>query len=177
MVDTGFIPDSVLLEKIRNGNRDAYALLYRQYYTPLLRKAVCVLRDEMEAEDTVQTFFTELWQNKLLSNVHTSIAAYLHAAIYHRCLNVLEKKKKVQLRFLEYAASVADHEFNNAQGDDSLVRHLLGQLSMRRSQAVTLVCVEEKKYREAAIEMGISVNSLKTHLKLAIRVLRKNIFS
>lgn len=177
MVETGFIPESVLLENIRNGNSDAYAMLYRQYYTPLLRKAMCVLRDEMEAEDAVQSFFIELWQKKLLSNIHTSIGAYLHAAIYHRCLNVLEKKKKVQLHFIEYASSVASQEMYSAPADDSLVRHLLGQLSLRRSQAVTLVCVEEKKYREAAVEMGISVNSLKTHLKLAIRVLRKNIFS
>jgi len=38
-----------------------------------------------------------------------------------------------------------------------------------------LVHYQNKKYKEAAYEMGISINSLKTHLKLAIKTMRDGI--
>jgi RNA polymerase sigma-70 factor (ECF subfamily) len=38
--------------------------------------------------------------------------------------------------------------------------------------AVKMVYLEGKKYKDAANEMGISVNSLKTHLKSALKMLR-----
>jgi DNA-directed RNA polymerase specialized sigma24 family protein len=54
---------------------------------------------------------------------------------------------------------------------------ILADLSMQRMQAFTLVHYENKKYKDAALEMGISINSLKTHLKLAIKTLKAGLKS
>jgi RNA polymerase sigma-70 factor (ECF subfamily) len=48
----------------------------------------------------------------------------------------------------------------------------LNELPAQRFKAFNLVHMEDKKYHEAAKEMGISVNSLKSHLKLAVKFLR-----
>ena len=50
---------------------------------------------------------------------------------------------------------------------------LLGELSTQRLEVFSLVYLEDKKYKEAAEEMGITVNSVKTHLRLALKTLQQ----
>jgi len=57
----------------------------------------------------------------------------------------------------------AENEFNS----------LLETLPPQRLQAFYLVYVDKKRYKDAADEMGITINSIKTHLKLAIKDLRR----
>ena len=57
--------------------------------------------------------------------------------------------------------------------DDANIRSLLSELPLQRLEAFNLVYIENKKYQQAADEMGISINSIKTHLKLAVKTLRK----
>lgn len=52
---------------------------------------------------------------------------------------------------------------------------VLSELPTKRFRAFQLVHLEDKKYSEAAHEMGISINSLKSHLKLAVKFLKMRI--
>jgi RNA polymerase sigma factor (sigma-70 family) len=178
MVNGVNIPDDILLDLIRSGNTHAYTLLYERYYEPLQRKAFFILKDEMEAEDLVQSFFIEVWSKKLYRQIHTSMEAYLHTAIYHKSLNLLEKRQKVQLKFAQYANDIrskADASLPDLTEPAEKLHVIIRALPIRRLQVFTLVCLEEKKYKEVAHEMGISINSVKTHLKLALKVIRENI--
>lgn len=178
MVKTNEIPDNVLLDLITSGHRHAYTILYDRYYHSLRRKACSILKDEMEAEDLVQSFFIDVWQKKLYQQIHSSVEAYMHTAIYHKCLNLVEKKKRMQIKFLEYMRSlqnkiecntVEDHEFIDK------LRLVISELPIRRLQVFTLVYLEEKKYKDVAVEMGISVNTVKTHLKKAMKLLQQQL--
>jgi RNA polymerase sigma-70 factor (ECF subfamily) len=57
--------------------------------------------------------------------------------------------------------------------ENANIRSLLKELPVQRLEAFNLVYIENKKYQQAAGEMGISINSIKTHLKLAVKTLRK----
>ncbi|QEC43176.1 RNA polymerase sigma factor [Pseudobacter ginsenosidimutans] len=169
--------DIILLNRLKAGDMQAYELLYKKYYKLLSAEAYLILEDAMEAEDQVQTLFVELWQRQLFNAINGSVKAYLQRATHNRCLKVIRKRKSVSRHFGKYLYVVnatpetttvekeeADRDFN--------MHSLLNELPLQRSEAFHLVYIENKKYKEAADHMGISINSVKTHLKLAVRSLR-----
>ena len=52
------------------------------------------------------------------------------------------------------------------------LRHYLLQLSPQEYRILMEVVVHNKKYKEVAAELGISVNTVKTHLSHALKYLR-----
>ena len=102
--------------------------------------------------------------------------AYLSTAIRNRCLKRIEKETLVQKKLVDYQYTLTMPQ----EEEDAVVAQfypdkVLAELSMQRMQAITLVHYQNKKYKDAAFEMGISINSLKTHLKLAVKILREGL--
>jgi RNA polymerase sigma-70 factor (ECF subfamily) len=131
----------------------------------------------MEAEDQVQTLFVELWHKQLFNGIRGSVKAYLQRAVHNRCLKVIRKKKSISRRFGTYlyvaGPSPEAVSMEREEADREINMHsLLSELPLQRSEAFHLVYIENKKYKEAADHMGISINSVKTHLKLAVKSLR-----
>lgn len=172
------IQDHVLLARLQEGDGLAYKHLYKEYYKPLKLHAFHFLKDEMEAEDQVHNLFIEIMDQKIGIHVKFCLLSYLKTCLYHKCLLVLMKRKRKQQQLQQYVISAS-----GACADDKLLRHetdrfinrLLDGLPVQRLEACKLVYLENKKYREAAMEMGITINSVKTHLRLATRTLRKQL--
>jgi RNA polymerase sigma-70 factor (ECF subfamily) len=167
--------DMLLLNSLKQGNLDAYGILFKKYYKLLATQAFYILKDEMEAEDIVQLLFIEIWDRQLYLNINTSIKAYLQSAVYNRCLNAISKHNTAQKKldqyqlFLNYKGSEAEVDHYHAE---KVINEILREMPEQRSRAFNLVYLEDKKYKEAADEMGITINSVKTHLKLAMKSLR-----
>jgi RNA polymerase sigma-70 factor (ECF subfamily) len=167
--------DIILLDRLKSGDVDAYEQLFIKYYKLLNIEAFALLEDEMEAEDQVQSLFVEIWHKQLYLHINSSLKAYLQKAIHNRCLKVIKKRKTAYRKFGEYTYSIdykTEENYAEQREIELNVSSLLSELPIQRSQAFNLVYIENKKYKEAADEMGISINSIKTHLKLAIKTLR-----
>ena len=171
MTDTDHLQ---LLRAFQAGNETAFERVFRMYYKPLRMQAYLILNNEQDAEDQVQQLFLDIWNRQLFRNVHESLKAYLHTAIRNRCFNCLARASHMNKALEQYAESMtvsATEEY-----DEPVLRHYfqaaLNELPRQRSRAFHLVYVEDKKYNQAAEEMGISINSLKSHLKLAVKFLK-----
>jgi len=172
--------DMLLLRHLNEGNIKAYERLFKKYYRSLTAEAYYLLKDDMEAEDQVQTLFIEIWDRQLYRNINTSFKAYLHTAIRNKCLSAIEKAKNQQKRLDAYVITLDDRTENNPMESAESARRvnaIMKDLPVQRSTAFSLVYLENKKYKEAADEMGISINSVKTHLKLAVKVLQQKLIN
>jgi RNA polymerase sigma factor (sigma-70 family) len=170
------LDDTQIMELLIMGDKGALELLFKKYYKLLTISAFYILKDEMEAEDMVQAFFVDFWERKLFNNVNSSLKAYLTTAIRNRCLKEIEKEVTRQKKLADYRYTVSEiEEEQELTRQEVNVGKMMADLSVQRYQAVTLVHYQNKKYKEAAYEMGISINSLKTHLKLAIKTMRDGI--
>lgn len=168
--------DAQLMELLVMGNKEALELLFKKYYKLLTISAFYILKNEMEAEDMVQAFFVDFWERRLFNNINSSLKAYLTTAIRNRCLKEIEKEALRQKRLADYQYTISElEEEQEVICGEINVDKILADLSVQRFQAVTLVHYQNKKYKEAAYEMGISVNSLKTHLKLAFKTMRDGV--
>jgi RNA polymerase sigma-70 factor (ECF subfamily) len=169
--------ETVLLQAFKKGEQSAFEAVFKRYYKQLRVEAFLLLRNQKDAEDLVQELFLDLWNKQLYRNVQHTIGAYLHMAIRNKCLNFLEKEKRAQKKVQAYnpALSTLPDEYDLSL--PHIFQSALNKLPAQRLKAFTLVYLEEKKYEEAAAEMGISINSIKSHLKLAIKSLKNHLYN
>ena len=172
--------DQILLDNLKAGKKTAYEAVFKKYFKSLVLKAYVMLDDEMEAEDLVQNLFVDMWQKGRYFAINTSLKSYLFRAVHNQCLMSLRSKKVEQRRLDAYTATVTeadDPDMITDAGNEQAINLALNELPAQRQTAFKLVYLEEKKYKEAAVEMGMSVNSIKTHLKLAVKMLQEKLIT
>jgi RNA polymerase sigma-70 factor (family 1) len=173
--------DQILLYELQLGDQNAHEQVFKKYYRALTLKAFLLLDDEMEAEDLVQNLFVDMWQKSHYQSVKSSLKAYLFRAVHNQCLMVLRKRKSTQRQLDVYTQSLdLGLEETSDLPDDvqhNQIQVVFNELPSQRQKAFKLVYLDNKKYQEAADEMGLSINSVKTHLKLAVKVLQKKLIN
>ncbi len=167
--------DIQIIEQLKNGELSAYDSLFVKYYKLLCVSAYFFLKDEHAAKDLVQTFFLDIWEKKLYMNFQGEIKGYLYRAIKNRCINEISKQKT---RHKNYKA-FAELQDTKSSPNDEILPDLYGQMqttlegmACQKKVAIQMVYMKSKQYQEAADEMGISINSFKTHLKSGLKILR-----
>lgn len=156
----------------------AYEILFKKYYKLLCLHAVFFLMDEAEAEDLVLDLFTEMWENKIYQKIDISFKAYLYRAVRNKCINATRKNKLSKHKQKDYSKRRRNEKeiIRIEQRELSANIHaILKNFPDQRLKAFTLVYLDNKKYQQAADEMGLSINSVKTHLKLALKTLREKL--
>lgn len=169
-------PDIQLVQRLKDGDVAAYDELFMKYHKLLCLNAFWFLRSEQEANDLVQTFFLDIWDKKLYLHFEGDIRGYLHQAVKNRCLTLLKKQKNerenkfafTQLQDVTIATSTEPSMDYYSQ-----LSTALNDMAVQKRAAIHMVYMQGKRYQEAADEMGISINSFKTHLKRGLKVLRQ----
>jgi DNA-directed RNA polymerase specialized sigma24 family protein len=93
-----------VLDRFKQGDRDAWAELDCQYRPAMRRVAERILnahnprRDEAVAgdgvDDIVDDVFVELWERRETLEVHDSLAAYLNRASRNRAVNTVKRRDR-----------------------------------------------------------------------------------
>ena len=172
------IPEHLLLSQFKAGNHAAFEMVFKAHYPALRLAAFTLLNDAGEAEDVTQQLFVDIWNKQLYKNIDTALRSYLHTAIRNRCFNILERRKTQAKAAADYLytthenADTAEATITYQEEMGSFLEKTLQSFPQQRLTALQLVYLDNKSYKEAADNMGISVNSVKTHLKLGLKSLR-----
>lgn len=168
--------DEYILELFQADPKEAFHLLFDAYHMKLCIYVV-QLTDSFEmAEDIVQDFFIYLWEKRFYLKINHNLRYYLYFSIRNAAINALQKKNRLSMEELSGLDMHIPEESvdEEEQGErNKLLLERLRQLPPRELQVVKAVIIENKKYKEAADELHISVNTLKTHLARAMKQLRK----
>lgn len=169
-----------LIHSLKSGNNQAYKYIYDHHYVLLCKIAYEFLKDDFLAESIVDDIIFHLWEKRDTLEITTSLRSYLVQAVRNRCINYLNlEREKREVRF-----SVIDqqNEWINSvfpSDDYPLARLLETELEQEIRNAINRLpeeCkvvfkksrFEEKRYEQIAEELGISVNTVKYHIKNAI---------
>ncbi len=172
--------DSELLVALKKDSLEAYELLFKKYYKVLCLQAVILLKDTTQAEDLVQELFVQLWDKKSYRRIDQSLKSYLYSAVRNKCFNKLRKEKLEKQKKEEYKNYQLRKRMPvwiEQKELSAQIKRVLQEFPPQRLRVFTLIYLENKRYRDAAEEMGISINSVKTHLRLALKVLREKLES
>jgi len=62
-----------LLVELKQGNKEAFSLIFQKYYKDLVLFGGSLLRDKFQCEDIVQNVFLKLWRNRETLEIETSL--------------------------------------------------------------------------------------------------------
>jgi RNA polymerase sigma-70 factor (sigma-E family) len=166
------------LAAVARGNEEEVSIetLYRAHGTRLVRMARMFVADRSAAEDLVQEAFIRF--HRARDRLHDPAAAvgYLRATV----LNLARDHNRRGLMSLRHIdahpiGSMGPDPDDAAllEDDEGALLEALQGLSPRQRSCVVLRYYLELSYEEMASTLGISANSVKTHLKRGMAALRE----
>jgi RNA polymerase sigma-70 factor (family 1) len=169
--------DSDILALFARDEEEAFRLAFNRYYSALCVVAGLYTGNQAIAEDIVQQVFIGFWEQKCQHRVNTSLKGYLQTSVRNACLNYLQKKKRLEINQNELpfeAAAVEALDLLLDKEQQLLLKKAINELPLQCRRVFELVYLEDLQYRATAETMHISVNTVKSHLKNALRILKTN---
>ncbi len=151
--------------------------LMNQYYSQLCVVSVQYVDSLEIAEDIVQDIFLHFWEEKKLLSADTNPKAYLFRSVRNASIDYIRRNNYRVFTDLEEANLISDENINNEELSVQYERlhRLIDQLPSQEKSVLMAIVVDNKKYKEVAEEMNISVNTVKTHFARALKTLRKEL--
>jgi RNA polymerase sigma-70 factor, ECF subfamily len=177
--DAPSVTDRELLDRLRQGDRDAFDAVFRAHYATLVAVAERVSGTRAVGEELAQDVMLELWRRHETISVDDSLRAYLVRAARNRALNhVRHERMKVRTapRAAGETVTPAEAPARVAEGEiDAAVRAAVDALPERCREVFELSRVRGLRYAEIAETMGISVKTVEAQMGKALRLLRERL--
>lgn len=176
--------ESELLKGIRQGKNKAFKMLYEQHYGVLCSVAYNYVGDGYLAETLAGDVIVKLWIEREHVQIERSIRMYLMKSVRNLCLDYI--KSQYHRRELVASAYIEKSLNTRLIEDPNLGRLLERELEDKISEAVAAIPLESRRvfmlsryhdmsYQEIAQDLGISVNTVKYHIKQALVILREKL--
>jgi len=169
--------DQELVALLKGGDERAYTEIYTRYWPLLFRHSLKMLHDDDQAMDIVQDIFTSLWFNHQALVFNTSLSGYLYVSVRNRTVNVIHKNK-LQYSYME---SLQEYIDQGSYVSDETVRYNeladeieaeIAKLPPKMKEIFELRRTAGLSYKQIAVQLGISDETVKTQVSRALKILR-----
>jgi len=176
--------EQLLINGIRQGDLIPFEDLYKKYYVYLCLVAEHIVRNHSDSEEIVSDVFIRLWNIRHNIDITISIKAYLVKAVYNTSLNYLERNR-ISNKFTD-SLNESDYILLAWSSDYPLGQLYQKEITDILEQGVCKLpdCCREifklsrdkdMEYSKIADKLGISKNTVKTQMKIALAHLRKEL--
>jgi RNA polymerase sigma-70 factor (ECF subfamily) len=170
--------DSDILSKLKSGNETGLEILFDRYYKPLVVFSIKIVDSLDIAEDIVQDFFIRFWEEKRFNQISESLKAYLFTSIRNSSINYLKKNEK----HVKLPIEIYDNEIFSVPDDVKELEEKknklydeIEKLAPQSKKIFEAIILDNKKYKEVAKDLDISVNTVKTLLSRSLKKLRNSL--
>lgn len=166
-----------ILKAVSEGDEEAFHRLFDIWYKPMCVYAMNYIDSFDDAEDIAQNILARFWIKYSKENFTGSLKGYLFAAVQYDCIRVLRRQKRRadEVGKEGYEWPEISEDFTEEVYDEEAYRCLMEEIDKLPEQSRRIfiaVVLEDKKYKEVAAMLGISVNTVKTQLSRSLRRLR-----
>lgn len=137
--------------------------------------------DDLDAaEETVQSIFVKMWENRSQLVIDSSVRSYLFSAVRNNCLNQLKQMKVRDAykthnkRTLDQSVVLADDELE-ASELETRIHASIEALPTARKQIFILSRYDGLKYKEIAEKLNISIKTVENQMGSAIKQLKNDL--
>jgi len=170
-----------LFDRIRLGDKFSFELLYRKYFEKMCSFANKFLQDNELATEVVNDVFMNVWNNRNKLDPNNMFQSYLFVSTKNRSLNELQRQKK-ESKFKEVITATY-LEGQEMEVRDSLVikemeeriKKIIDELPPKCREIFLMSRYEDKKNREIAEELNISLKTVETQMTRALKVFRREL--
>lgn len=158
-------------------DRKAYNRFFIETYKDMLKYASLSVDDFAVAEDIVQDSYLVLWEKREVLEIKTSLIGFLKQSIknkglnYKRHIDVKLKYEKENEILSDNSEELIDEETANK------IRRQMDKIPAASRRVLELNVIHGLKYADIAEDLGISLNTVKYHVKVSFKILRESIKS
>lgn len=162
------------LKQIAERDKQAFKLLFNEFYIPLLAVAKHFVNPEA-AEDIVQEVFLKLWNNPGRHEEITSLKSFLYISVRNLCYNHLRDERNHQKVLSNLAEQ--DDVFYEAVMDEEVfleLRKAVEELPEQYRKVIQMT-LDGMKASEIAQKLDTTEESVKSMKKRSRNILRKKL--
>ena len=172
--------EAEILERIRNGDMDAFETIFRAYYQSLCLFSFRYLKRTDLAEEIVQDIFINIWDKRSSLQLETSLKSYLYRAVHNNSLKYLQHQRVVD-KHARYLIDRKEQYFNEPVNNlqvaevTKLLENAFASMPQKTREIFELSRNEGLKYQEIAEKFEISIKTVEAHMGTALKILRENL--
>lgn len=151
-----------------------FEVLFQEHFDNLMGFVCSYVHDNEVARDLVHDAYMAIWSNRMRLDASRPLTSYLFVLARNYALDWI-RHRKVELGNEEAIARMMEEgtgEVEDYEASVAKLREKLGELPDKQREVVVKCFMEGKMYKEVAGELGISLNTVKTHLQRALKFLR-----
>lgn len=170
--------DRLLVKKLILGDEKAFEKLFENYRNILYRYCLGMVVSKPYAEEIVQEVFLTVWEKRTTLNPDLSFKSFLFTITRNKTIIFLKRASKSKEIYEEIFynsqkfANAADRPLREAEVN-KIKQEALDLLPPKRRQIFEMSRNEGKSYEEIAMELDISVNTVKNQMSKALNTLRE----
>lgn len=165
--------------RVAEGNEEAFSHLFHHYRGKLYHYILTITDSREAAEDTVHDVFLRLWEGRTSLPSIERLSPYLYRMCHNRAISGLRRMAKETLILAELRQEglplIPDADPTSQKEVLKFIQRAVDQLSPQQRKVFMLSRQDGLKHEEIADRLGISVNTVRTHLGAALRFLREEI--
>jgi RNA polymerase sigma-70 factor, ECF subfamily len=167
--------NGALLARAIAGDRAAFATLVREHQRAVYSLALRMLSDRFQAEDLAQEVFLQLYRHLSSLESQAHLAFWLRRVTIHRAIDRLRREPPGTSVALVEADSLASETAETDPLLERRLRGLLRELPPAARAVVLLKFQEDLDPTEIARTLKMSVNTVKSHLRRSLALLRERL--
>jgi|GEM_PF-1210424 RNA polymerase sigma-70 factor (ECF subfamily) len=175
------ISDAAVVSRIREGERDAFALLFERYHERCARLAMRLLGDPDDAADAVQDAFIRAYLSLDSYQERDRFGSWLMCIVANRCRSATDAARRRGNVASEWVRARTDSGHGgdvSRECDHALAQQLndaLGTLPDATRTVVLRKYSEGLSYEEISADTGIAVSALKMRVARGSAQLRRTL--
>ncbi|MDD4191893.1 MAG: RNA polymerase sigma-70 factor [Mangrovibacterium sp.] len=179
--------DPELLTRLKTNDEGAFKVIFNKYYSRLYYFILeFIPRDDL-AENIVQDTFLTLWKKRLELKDDSNLSAYLFTVAKKNCLYRLRDQRYQQKLFVTAFANQDELDLNREvlntldssswtfEEINKIIEQTLEELPPQCKRVFTMSRFEEKKNKEIAEELNISVKVVEKHISKGLKKFRESL--
>ena len=179
MLKSNLIVNKETIEKLKNGDMVAFDIIYRKYSPKLFGFILKILKVESDAEEIMQEVFLKIWETRDKIKAHSSFDSFIYTISYNKSINLI-RKKVTEKKYVDFLKRLPEMSESNILDDlqfmelSSQLNSLIEKLPSRQKEVFLLSREKELTYKEIAVKLNISKNTVENHMVKALKLLREN---
>lgn len=174
-----FSDDTILIDALAKGNKDAFTFLMDSYHKKLCVYALSLCQDYELAEDIIQNVFLKIWKKREKINKTRRLSSFLYRSVYNEFIDQYRQTKKVlplEKKHIDALSSMLDEEKNS--DIDKLVLIVNKEIENLPNKCKKVFLLSKKEGLtnfEIADYLKITVKSVEAHITKGYKILKQKI--
>ncbi len=168
--------DFQLIERLRKSDRQSFNLIYDKYCSQLLKACLRRIPDKDVCNDIINDLFLTLWENREKASVQ-NLKAYLFQSLRFKIIDYIRHKSKSEDLFQDYLYQLqrefigTDYEVRTKLLQE-VIQKEIDSFPIKMKQVFIMSRHEYLSHSEIANKLGISEQTVRSHMKHALKRLR-----